>query len=86
MFLLKKLLKFDNPFSSYNQKCLGCFLRHSVYSLLWVYDITEENVQQKNGPAESYNPWPGYMFTGKLRPFPVVSVVEMKIRCVDITP
>jgi len=37
---------------------------------------TEENAQQKNGPAPSYNPWPGYMFTGKLRPHPVVSLVE----------
>lgn len=40
-------------------------------------DIAEENAQQKNGPAESYNPWPGYMFTGKLRPFPVVSLVNV---------
>ena len=37
-------------------------------------DITEESAQQKNGPAESYNPWPGYVFTGKLRPYPVVSL------------
>jgi len=42
-----------------------------------VCDIAEENAQQKNGPAESYNPWPGYMFTGKLRPFPVVSLVNV---------
>lgn len=40
-------------------------------------DIAEENAQQKNGPAESYNPWPGYVFTGKLRPFPVVSLVNV---------
>jgi len=39
-----------------------------------LFDITEESVQQKNGPAESYNPWPGYVFTGKLRPYPVVSL------------
>jgi methionyl aminopeptidase len=31
----------------------------------------KENAQQKNGPTESYNPWPGYAFTGKLRPLPV---------------
>jgi len=26
----QKLLKSDNPSSSYSQKCLGCFLSHSV--------------------------------------------------------
>jgi len=44
-------------------------------------DIAEESAQQKNGPAESYNPWPGYMFTGKLRPFPVVSSTEFVCFC-----
>ena len=29
----QKLLKFDNPSSSYNRKCSGSFLRHSVYSI-----------------------------------------------------
>ena len=24
-----------------------------------------------------YNPWPGYMFTGKLRPFPLVSIMGL---------
>ena len=30
-YLCQKLLKSDNPSSSYNRKCWGCFLRHYVY-------------------------------------------------------
>jgi len=41
---------------------------------------TEENAQEKNGPTTNYNPWPGFMFTGKLRPFPVVSSVDFLLR------
>jgi len=30
---VKKLLKSDNPSSSYNRKCLGCFFPDTVYSV-----------------------------------------------------
>lgn len=62
--------------------CKTHILVKSLITVLWTLSVhinwivlgsAEESAQQKNGPAETYNPWPGYIFTGKLRPFPVVS-------------
>jgi len=35
----QKLLKSDNPSSSYNRKCQGCFLRHCVILIVVVIII-----------------------------------------------
>jgi hypothetical protein len=31
-----------------------------------------ENSSSTNESGQNYNPWPGYHFTGKLRPYPLV--------------
>jgi hypothetical protein len=36
-----------------------------------IFDILE-NSSSTNESGENYNPWPGYHFTGKLRPYPLV--------------
>jgi len=36
------------------------------------YFYIKENSSSTNESGENYNPWPGYHFTGKLRPYPQV--------------
>jgi len=49
-------------------KCIVfCRLHYSTLN------ISEAQLQNNNDKSSVYNPWPGYSFTGKLRPFPVVS-------------
>jgi hypothetical protein len=40
--------------------------------------VAEESAQHKNGVTELYNPWPSYVFTGKLRPYQQVCAFSNK--------
>jgi hypothetical protein len=41
------------------------------------FHITE-TTSSTNESGENYNPWPGYHFTGKLRPYPQVKKILLK--------
>ena len=59
----------------------NCFICTHIYikSTWHLHYLTEESArerEQENGETtdiSEYNPWPGYLFTGNLRPAPVVS-------------
>ena len=36
-----------------------------------------EKSTQESGSIEQYNPWPGFHYTGKLRPYPLVITVRI---------
>lgn len=48
----------------------GMLLLSTVLRTLTVFAVV---VVPKSSRSTSYNPWPGYVFTGELRPHPVVS-------------
>ena len=56
-----------------------------IHIVLQTYLFAEEQAQVTTN-NEIYNPWPGYNFTGELRPYPVVSTVVylyfMKLKCI----
>ena len=48
---------------------------------IYYYFYYPENSGSPNASIENYNPWPGFQFTGKLRPYPQVRDYGLKGMC-----
>lgn len=60
---------------------------HNLFHSVYEYNFFAENETDANRNNKVYNPWPGYSFSGKLRPYEVVGVdtfwyVEMTVKIV----
>ncbi len=68
LLVLTSLLSFQGSFFC-SQTCFkGSWDLHKALHKLAKGPVASQNSKRGGGGGASYNPWPGYLFTGRLRP------------------